>query len=135
VTPTEERNLEVVRKGYEAMQRGDIDALLLDCEDDVEFEALISQVEGESFRGHDGLRSFFQNFRQAWDLWMPMPEEFSAEGDLVFVTGTTRVRGKGSGVEMDFPWSQVFRLRDGKVSWAKIYSERDGARRESGLDR
>jgi len=48
----------------------------------------------------------------------------------VLATGTTKVRGKGSGLEIEMRWGQVFRFRDGKVVWARIYSDPDDARKE-----
>ena len=49
---------------------------------------------------------------------------------MVLAMGTTQLRGKGSGVEIELKWGQVFRLRDGKVLWAQIYSDPAEARRE-----
>jgi ketosteroid isomerase-like protein len=73
---------------------------------------------------------FFTDIREAWELWVPEPEQFEAAGDTVLVTGRTHVRGKGSGVEMTMEWGQVFRLRDSKVRWTRIYTDRAEARAE-----
>jgi ketosteroid isomerase-like protein len=49
-----EENVAVLRKGYAAVNRGDIDGFLADVHPDVEFTSLIAEAEGETFRGHDG---------------------------------------------------------------------------------
>jgi ketosteroid isomerase-like protein len=118
------------------MRRGDVEGLLADCDPALEFVSLVGQVEGgDSYVGHDGLRRFFSDLREAWDVWIPQPDQFESVGDTVLVTGTTQFRGKGSGAELTQKWGQVFRLRDGKVVWSKIYSDRQEARREAGLDK
>jgi ketosteroid isomerase-like protein len=91
------KNIAAVRRGFEAMRRGDVDALLEDCDPEIEFAAFVSQVEGHNYHGHDGMWKFFSDIRAVWEVWMPEPEQFDADGDVVLVTGTTRVRGKGSG--------------------------------------
>lgn len=126
----DDRNIEAVRRGFEAMRRGDVEGLLADCDPDIEFAAFVSQVEGHNYHGHEGMWKFFSDIREAWELWEPVPEGFEGDGDMVLVTGTTNVRGKGSGMEMTMVWGQVFRLRDGKVHWTRIYTDRDEARAE-----
>lgn len=123
-------NIEVVRRGYEAMRRRDIDEVLRDCDPDIVFVSLVGQVEGKVYEGHQGIRDFFYDLLGAWELWLPQPQQFEEVGDAVLVTGTSQLRGKGSGLEMTVPWGQLFRLRAGKVVWCRIYSDRAEARRE-----
>ena len=120
-------DIDVLRSGYEAMQRGDVETLVELCDPEVEFVALVSAVEGASYRGHDGIRRFFNDLGQAWEEWLPVPAEFSLVGDSVLVMGTTSMRGKGSGVEMEMDWGQVFEFRGGKVVWTRIYADREEA--------
>jgi ketosteroid isomerase-like protein len=50
-------NVEVFRRGAEALTRGDVDALLALATEDVVVRALRSAVEGQ-YQGHDGIRRF-----------------------------------------------------------------------------
>ena len=124
------RNVEVVRRGLQALHRWDVDALLPDCDPEIEFVSLVGQVEGRVYHGHDGLRQFMADLSEAWDVWDPVADHFESSGDLVLAIGSTRLRGKGSGLEIGFGWGQVFRFRDGRLVWSKIYSEPDEARRQ-----
>ena len=124
------RNVEVVRRGLQALHRWDVDALLPDCDPEIEFVSLVGQVEGRVYHGHDGLRQFMADLSEAWDVWDPVADHFESSGDLVLAIGSTRLRGKGSGLEIAFGWGQVFRFRDGRLVWSKIYSEPDEARRQ-----
>jgi ketosteroid isomerase-like protein len=123
-------NVEVVRRGLDAMRRWDVEALIPDCDPELEFVSLVGQVEGRSYRGHEGMRRFVADLSEAWDVWRPEAEHFESAGDLVLATGRTHLRGKGSGVEIEFEWGQVFRLRDRKVLWSRIYADRAEARSE-----
>lgn len=55
-----EENAAVLRKGYAAVNRGDLEELLLSVHPEVEFTSLIAEAEGETFRGHDGVRRWWQ---------------------------------------------------------------------------
>ena len=123
-------NVEVVRRGYEALGRFEVEPFLPDCDPELEFVSLVGQVEGGSYRGHEGMRKFVSDLAEAWDLWEPVPEHLEGAGDNVIATGRTRLRGKGSGVVIDFEWGQVFRFRNGKLLWTRIYSDPAEARRE-----
>jgi ketosteroid isomerase-like protein len=123
-------NIEVVRRGYEAMQRMDIDALLEMCDPEVTFVSLVGQLEGTVYEGREGIRRFFADLLEVWDVWEPRPLRYEEAGDAVLVTGTSLVRGTGSGLEMTVEWGQVFRLRDGKVLWSRMYSDLGQARVE-----
>lgn len=121
-------NVEVVRRGLEALGRWDVETLLPDCDPELEFVSLVGQVEGRSYHGHEGMRRFIADLSEAWDVWDPEPEHFESAGDVVLATGRTQLRGKGSGVEIEFDWGQVFRFRNGKVLWARIYADPAEAR-------
>ncbi len=81
---------------------------------DVEVIALRSVTEG-AYRGYAGLRRFqadnastFEKFEQRYDV--------REVGERVLATGTIRVRGAGSGIEMDIPAHIVIEFRDGRIS-------------------
>ena len=81
---------------------------------DVEVIALRSVTEG-SYRGYAGLLRFqadnaatFEKFEQRYDVL--------EVGERVLATGAIRVRGVGSGVEMDIPAHIVIEFRHGRIS-------------------
>ena len=81
---------------------------------DVEVIALRSVTEG-SYRGYAGLLRFqadnaatFEKFEQRYDVL--------EVGERVLATGTIRVRGVGSGVEIDIPAHIVIEFRGGRIS-------------------
>ena len=123
-------HIEIVRRAYQALGQWDVESLLPDCDPEIELVSFVGQVEGQTYQGHDGMRRFMSDLAEAWDKWQPVPGHFETAGDTVLATGTTKVRGKGSGLEIEMRWGQVFRFRHGKVVWARIYSDPDDARKE-----
>jgi ketosteroid isomerase-like protein len=109
-------NVELVRKSFEAMSAWDVDALLRLYDPDVEFLPLTgTRVETGGYRGHDGVRAYFAEARELWDVLEPQGVEFSDLGDRVLVAGRCRVRGRTSGAESDPPCAWLIGMRDGKI--------------------
>jgi ketosteroid isomerase-like protein len=106
-----EENVEALRRGYAAVNRGDVDGLLIHVHPDVEFTSLIAEAEGQTFRGHDGVRTWWEEVVLPLGRLHGEPEEVRDLGDTVVV----RVLGtyRPSGVEVRQTVWQVVRFRDG----------------------
>jgi ketosteroid isomerase-like protein len=127
-----QQNVEAARRAYEAFNRRDLDSFLALMDPEVAFTTRFAG--GGSYRGHDGVRTW-------WDDLMRVFPDFTVElsdvrdaGDLTL--NAVRVRGHGMGSETPFEESiwQVGRWRDGKaVSWESYGSERE-ARDAAGLN-
>ena len=126
-----EENIEALRRGYAAVNRGDIEGLLVNVQPDVEFTSLIAEAEGEIFHGHDGVRRWWQ------EVVLPLgglhgdPEEVRDLGDTVIarVAGTYRPRG----VEVRQTFWNVVGFRDGKAAWWKFSRTEQEALEAAGL--
>jgi ketosteroid isomerase-like protein len=122
-------NVALVRRSFEAMGAWDVDALLELYDTDVEFLPLTgTRVESGGYRGHDGVRAYFAEARDLWDLMVPEGLEFSDLGDRVLVGGRCRVRGRASGAESDQPCGWVIDVRDGKIVSHRTCASFDEAR-------
>jgi ketosteroid isomerase-like protein len=113
----EQQNVEVVRRGYEAFGRGDLDALLNLLDDDIEW---ISSGPPElptagMRRGRRQVGEFFDAVNQLFEIQRFEPESYIAQGDRVVVLGGDTSRVRATGKILDFDWAHVFTLRNGKV--------------------
>src|SRR4029078_11778363 len=72
-------------------------------------------IEELPTRGHDAVRASLTHLKADWDDYKVMPEEFEDLGDRVVATVRLRGRGRGSGVEIDARFYDVYTLRDGKI--------------------
>ena len=84
-------------------------------------------------QGHDAVRASLARWKGEWDDYEVMPEEFVDSGDRVVATVHLRGRGRGSGVEIDARFYEVYTLRDGKIVRMDQFTERSEALEAAGL--
>jgi hypothetical protein len=114
----EEKNLEIVKQGYEHFANGDIAGLLALFDPDIEW--VTPTVEGADHtgprRGRDSLPEFFGQLEATEDISRFEPREFIAQDDKVVVLGNIKATVKTTGREYETDWVHIFRLADGKIT-------------------
>ena len=100
-------NVEIVRRLYEALARGDFDAAIEMTHPEVVFTR--PGVEAP-LRSAVALRAWLEPDALVDQRWEP--KEFRVNGDKVLVSQNTRARGAESGVELDFDAWAVWTLDD-----------------------
>ena len=109
---------------FGALNARDQAAFLALMTDDVRFTSMVAEAEGETFRGRDGIREWwdsvlgpFQDLR--WELL-----EVAGSGDR----GVTHFRMSGTlhGVPVEQMMWQAVTLRGGKIAgWINVRTERE----------
>jgi len=129
-----QENVEIVRRGFEAYSRRDVDGFLSYL--DAAFElhsAIIGGAEGKVYRGHNGVREWLADSDESFDDLRIESTEFRDLGDRVLVLGRIRARGRESGLELDSPTGWVCTVRDGKLVTAEGFLSRAEALEAVGL--
>jgi ketosteroid isomerase-like protein len=127
--------VDLVRRSFEAMSAWDVDALLRLYDRDVEFLPLTGTlVESGGYRGHEGVRAYFAEVRELWDVLVPEGHGFRDLGDCVLVTGRCRVRGRVSGAESNPPCAWVIGVRDGRIVSHRTFASYDEALEAAGAE-
>jgi uncharacterized protein len=121
-----EANVDVLRRGYEAFNRGDIETVMGLLDPNVEWKE--PDVEGLPQRGtHHGAEDVASNVFGAivgnWDGFQAVPEEFLDAGDRVVVLGQFQGTGKASGRTLDATFAHVWTLRGGKAVHFRAYAD------------
>lgn len=112
-----EENVQLVKNGYAAFGRGDIQGLLDLLSGDVEWE-----IPGQglplagTYLGHDGVARFFQKLGEDAEIQAFEPREFVAQDDQVVVIGWERGIIRATNRPFETNWVMAFTIRDGKVS-------------------
>ena len=106
---------QIAEAAYAALNAGDQDAFLALIHPEAEFESLIAEAEGQTFRGHDGVREWWSSVVNALGGLSFLPEEIRILGQA----GVSRIRvsGRVGGVEVPQTMWQAFVLRDAKPVW------------------
>jgi len=115
---SEQENVEIVKQGYAAFQRGDIQTILNLGSDDVEVRHPMSLAiwpwAGKG-RGRTRLAEFFVGLGKLVEFERFEPREFIAQGDKVVVLLFERVRLRATSRVVESEHVHVFTLRNGKV--------------------
>jgi uncharacterized protein len=115
-------NVEVLRRFYEAANRGDADALAVFAPD-AEFHMPEVLPHGGTIRGREAIGSYFAEVHGRWDGFRAEAEEFIAEGDRVVVLGRFLGRPKRTGKDADIPFALVWRMRGGQAVRVEEYTD------------
>ena len=118
---TQQANLAVVRRAIDAFSSKDANAFTELTTPDVEWKVGLAAVEGEVFRGHDGVRIYFERLQGAWSEFHFLADEYRDLGDAVLVLGRLRGYGRGGEVPVESPVGAVWELRDGKIWRLRAY--------------
>jgi len=117
-------SLQIVKDGFAAFGRGDLAGLLALMADDVVWE-----IPGQglplagTYRGREGVASFFHKLGEQTEIVDFQAREFVADGDRVLVVGWERVKVRATGRAVDLDWVMAFTVRNGKVVAYRQYSD------------
>jgi ketosteroid isomerase-like protein len=116
---SEQANIELLKQGYDAYDKGDIQRLLGLLAQDVEWE--LPEVEGVPFTGkRRGLDQVMAECQEPREF---RPDRFIGQGDQVIVLGHGSYTVKATGAEYSDEWCHVFRIAGGKIASFKEYCD------------
>ena len=128
-----QENVEIVRRVYEASLHGETERVIEMSDPDIRIDMSGRVFNPAVYEGHEGSRRFFAEIDEVWDDFRLEPLEFIDAGDTVVASHLVRGRGKGSGVEVELPSTNVYTLRDGLVTEVHMYRDRTQALEAAGL--
>jgi len=116
-------NADVIKSGWEAFGRQDLDGATANFDDDAEVVVPESLPWGGTYRGPDGFKQMVGQFLSQFEDFRPTIDGvFEAEDDLVVVPLDTWGRSK-TGKEMSSRAVWLYRLRNSKVVRAEIFPD------------
>lgn len=127
-------SVEIVKRAIDAFSDkavGDFAALTTA---DLEWKVGLAAVEGEVFRGREGIETYFARLSSAWAEFRFLAEEFRDLGDVVLVFGRLEGLGRAGGVPVVSPVCAVWELRDGLIFRLRAYLDRGEALKAVGLE-
>jgi ketosteroid isomerase-like protein len=123
-----EENVRLAREGFDAFNRGDVDAVLAMLDPEVEVFAAPEFPNSGTFHGHDGYLRWIGDWLEAWDRFVIEVLEIEPVGDDHVVSLVhQRGRGRGSGIEVAQDVAFMWKVRDGRAVRLHLYPDRDAA--------
>jgi ketosteroid isomerase-like protein len=122
-----------VRRFAEAITRRDTEAALEVCDPEIKFLSVLA-LGGGAYRGHAGIRQYFEDVAGAWEEWRVDVHRVTAASDgQVLIVMTMHWRGKESGTGFSERTGHIWTLRDGSLLRNQPYRVPEEALRELGL--
>ena len=114
---SEQQNIDLVRRGYEAFGRGDLNTLLGLMDDNVEWYSPgpAELPTAGTRRGRQEVAAFFKTLTDVFEIQRFEPRAFLADGDRVVVLGEDTAKIKATGKVINDFWAHAFTVGNGKI--------------------
>jgi ketosteroid isomerase-like protein len=110
-----QENAEIIRRIYDAGNRGDWEAAFRDAPEDLEVTFKAGPRPG-TYRGREEVQAVFEDVLSGFELWVSEPLEFFESGDQIVAVVNNRLRPKGgTSGEFEFRNGHIWTIRDGMV--------------------
>jgi ketosteroid isomerase-like protein len=125
-----QENVEIVRRAfeYEISGRGEPEVLAI-----FDPDVVMKPVEEGASYGVEAIRDNFEHWQSAWEDLVVTVEEIIDGGDRVVLAAHHRGRGRGSGIDVDARYYEIYTLLAGKIIRIDEYTERAAALKAAGL--
>jgi ketosteroid isomerase-like protein len=131
-----QENVEIVRRGFTASARGDIDAAAEFWHPEINWRAMEGAPDdvGE-MHGIDAARRYVEDWFDTFDDFESVPEEVLALGnDQVLAVIHISGRARSSGIPTEQRYANVSTIRDDKVVRVREYATKADALKAVGME-
>ena len=126
--------VEIVRRAHEALNSGDVEALVAECDPDFRLDMSDRVLNPDVYEGHEGIRRFVADVHEAWETFTWEPEELVESGDLVFTPIRSTGRARGSGLELDRRAAMIWTVPAERAVALRFFRDSAAAREAAGLE-
>ena len=121
-------DVELITRMLREWNSGDVEALLEVFDPEVEVRpALRTFLASTVYRGHDGVRTWFEETNEPWAELQAEPERFIGAAGRTVVVIALHARVPGGRVDVGGEIGHVVTIRDGKIVHLDGYDEPDAA--------
>jgi ketosteroid isomerase-like protein len=123
-----EANVELVRTGMDAFNRGEHDAVLALLDPEIECHVHPALMNGGTWRGIEGYETMVAIWGEAWGaMEMTIRRVETPDDRHVIAEIHQRAVGAGSGVPVEMRLFHFYEIRGGRALRFHIYPDRDAA--------
>jgi ketosteroid isomerase-like protein len=129
-----EENVEIVREIFKAFNSEDIELILALTHTGFELEVPPAiSAEPDIYRGHHGMRRYWESFQDAMDEIRIQPERLCVAGEAVVVAMHLTAKGRRTAIAVEQRTAGVWTICDGKVLRVRAYASFPEALKAAGL--
>jgi ketosteroid isomerase-like protein len=123
------RNVELTKRAFDALREDGVDAIPEFVHPEFEMTTLPGQAaEPQTYRGHDGLRRWFDTFYEVMDEISIEPSRYEeVEPGRVLLEFTLRAKGQASGIEVTQDARAIATVRDEKLAHLEFLMDEDAS--------
>ena len=122
-----EPDLATVRSLLDALNHGADEQMLELCDPDIELDFSRRLLDGEVYRGHDGLLELIGGIREIFDPIEITEEEAIDLGEHVLIVSAAALRGRSSGADTTARGALVWTVVNGRVKRFCFYQSKEDA--------
>jgi ketosteroid isomerase-like protein len=126
-----QENVEIVRRIYDAQERGDIDAIYALYADDIQWHDHVWEGWG-TVRGLDALRRRWQEWAASFGTVRFTASDLVELGDEVVASVKVSGRNRATGLDLQQSLGMLYTLRDGEVVDVHVFRSREDALEAAG---
>lgn len=110
-----------LRRGYEALNRGDLSVVLELLDRDIEWREPAPSLDAGIHRGRDSFERFLRGWIESFEDFRVEPEQVVERGETLIAVVRQSGRGLASGVEVEARLAHVWTVDNGRaVRWEAV---------------
>lgn len=118
-----DENVEIVRRAHEALNAGDIDALIALCDASFRLDMSDRVFNPAVYHGHEGIRAFYLEVMDIWESFTWELTQAEEHGGVVVALLQSTGKARGSGLELDRRGAMVWRVDGGTALSLTFYRD------------
>jgi uncharacterized protein len=130
-----ESNVDRLRVGYEALSRGDYEAVRQLLDPDILLSDRPEAPDARSYRGYAGMLETLRDTSDSFEDFRLDPQRFFERDDKIVVVLSMTGRGRTSGVPVKERIAHLWTLRDGLAIELRAFTDPADALEAAGLPR
>jgi uncharacterized protein len=126
---------EILRRGYDAFNRGDVDAMTEIMEPDFVWHEAPEVPGPKATIGREEFAGYVRSFDRLWEEFsFEVTELEEGSGEMMLARVRGQGRGREAGTEIDLEIFHVWRLRGERVARMDAFLDERSAREAAGLE-
>jgi ketosteroid isomerase-like protein len=122
-----QEDIETLRRGYEALNRGDWDTPARFAHPDFELKTADRTLNRGTYRGAQAATRFFKDLFEPFEEVTVEPEEFFHRGDRIAVYVRAKLRPAGSTAVVENRIGHLWTMREGMATRLEVFPRREDA--------